>query len=98
MNCGQVCKKIFMAVKVQLMKMLQEFRGLAHITARRPAPKPGLFLMQLRSHTQRVSQPKNKRIITVEMQDHAAIQYPVRITHLASASAPRPSAIAQASA
>jgi hypothetical protein len=87
-----------MAVKVQLMKMMQEFRGLANITARRPAPKPGLFLIQLRSHTQRTTPQKNKRIINVEIQDHLLTQYPVKITHLQPAISARASALAQVSA
>src|SRR5690242_237890 len=38
-----------MAAKVRIMKLLQEMRGLADITHRRPAPRqPGLFLIQLR--------------------------------------------------
>ncbi len=86
-----------MAVKVQLMKMMQEFRGLANITARRPAPKPGLFLIQLRSHAQRTSPQRNKRTINIEMQDHSVTQYPVKITHLQTAPVARVSALAQAS-
>jgi len=71
-----------MAAKVRLMKLLQEIRGLAEITARRPQPRaPGLFLIQLRSHLMHTTHPMRKRIV-VDVQDQADIPYPVKITHL----------------
>jgi hypothetical protein len=74
-----------MAVKVQLMKMLQEFRGLADITARRPAPKqPGLVLMQLR-YAQRASYHPCRKIISVSIPEPHEMPHPVKITHLVTA-------------
>lgn len=74
-----------MAVKVQLMKMLQEFRGLADITARRPAPKqPGLVLMQLR-YSQRPAYTPGRRTISVTIPEPHELPHPVKITHVAAA-------------
>jgi hypothetical protein len=71
-----------MAAKVKLMKFLQELRGLAEITARRPQPRaPGLFLIQLRSHLLDTTHPLRKRI-SVDVQEQPDIPHPVKITHL----------------
>jgi len=72
-----------MAAKIKIMKMLQEMRGLAEITTRRPAPKhPGLFLVQLRSHVQQATQPRLKQTIMVDMLDGVEIASPVKIRHV----------------
>ena len=71
-----------MAAKIRIMKMLQELRGLAEVTHRRPPPRqPGLFLIQLRSHVQ-TKQPKTRQVISVDMQDRREVAHPVKITHL----------------
>jgi hypothetical protein len=71
-----------MAAKVKLMKLLQEIRGLAEITARRPPSRaPGLFLVQLRSHLMHTTHPFRKRI-AVDGQEQVDIPFPVKITHL----------------
>jgi hypothetical protein len=78
-----------MAAKVRIMKMLQEIRGLAEITHRRPQPrKPGLFLIQLRSHVTHTTGVRRKQTIAVEMLDRPDIPHPVKITHLRPASVP----------
>jgi len=65
------------------MKLLQEMRGLADITQRRPAPRqPGLFLIQLRSQFGQSRLPRRKLTISVEMQDRPDIPDPVKITHI----------------
>ena len=72
-----------MAAKVRIMKLLQEMRGLADITSRRPAPRqPGLFLIQLRSHFGSGYLPRRKLTISVEMLDQPDIPHPVKITHI----------------
>ena len=72
-----------MAAKVRIMKLLQEIRGFAEITQRRPQPRqPGLFLVQLRSHVTRTTSTRRIQIITVDMQDRPDIPHPVKITHL----------------
>jgi len=74
-----------MAAKIKLMKLLQEIRGLAEITARRPQPRaPGLFLIQLRSHLMHTTTPLRKQI-TVDSLENVDIPSPVKITHLSRA-------------
>ncbi len=72
-----------MAAKVRMMKLLQEIRGLAEITNRRPHSKPpGLFLLQLRSHLTRTRFPRRKVIIPIDVQNPPDIPNPVKITHI----------------
>ena len=72
-----------MATKVKLMKLLQEVRGLAEITSRRPLPKPSvLFLMQLRWQTAAAANmSRRKLVINVDHQEAADIPHPVKIVH-----------------
>jgi hypothetical protein len=78
-----------MAAKVQIMKLLQEIRGFAEITHRRPQPRqPGLFLIQLRSHVIHTTAPRRKQTIAVDMLDLPDIPHPVKITHLRPAPVP----------
>jgi hypothetical protein len=82
-----------MAAKVQIMKLLQEIRGFAEITHRRPQPrKPGLFLIQLRSHVTHTTAARRKQTIAVDMLERPDIPHPVKITHL------RPAPVAPVSA
>ena len=72
-----------MAAKIKLMKLLQEIRGLAEITNRRPHPRfPGLFMIQLRSHVLNTTLSRRKRIIAIDIQGLSDIPHPVKITHL----------------
>jgi len=74
-----------MATKIKMMKLLQEIRGLAQITNRRPQPKPpGLFLMQLRTHVLQASLPRRRLVIPIDLQDPPDIPNPVKITHLSA--------------
>jgi hypothetical protein len=78
-----------MAAKVQIMKLLQEIRGFAEITNRRPQPRqPGLLLIQLRSHVIHTTAARRKQIIAVDMLERPDIPHPVKITHLRPASVP----------
>jgi hypothetical protein len=70
-----------------MMKLLQEIRGFAEITNRRPQLRsPGLFLMQLRSHLTHTTLPRRKRSVLIDMQDLADNPHPVKITHLGESS------------
>jgi len=65
------------------MKLLQEMRGFADITHRRPVPRlPGLFLIQLRSRAGSGYPPRRRLTILVDMQDPPDIPHPVKITHI----------------
>ena len=77
-----------MAAKIQIMKLLQEMRGFAYITNRRPQPRtPGLFLLQMRSHMLHASLPKEKRTISVHTQAPPDLPHPIKIKHLGARSA-----------
>jgi len=72
-----------MATKIRIMKLLQEIRGFAQVTNRRPQPKqPGLFLVQLRSHVAHTTSARRKLVIPVNLQELPDIPHPVKITHL----------------
>jgi hypothetical protein len=72
-----------MAAKIKIMKMLQEIRGHADVTERRPAPRqPGLFLIQLRSHVSENRQARGRQVITVDVLDRFEIPRPVKIKHI----------------
>jgi hypothetical protein len=79
-----------MAAKVRIMKLLQEIRGFAEITQRRPQPRQpaALFLIQLRSHVFHTTATKRKQTIAVDMLEHPDIPHPVKITHLQPAAVP----------
>jgi hypothetical protein len=72
-----------MAAKIKIMKMLQEIRGLAEVTNRRPVPKqPGLFIIQLRSHVHQTTQTRRKQTISIDVIEAAEIAHPVKIRHV----------------
>jgi len=78
-----------MATKIKMMKLLQEIRGFAQITNRRPQPKPpGLFLMQLRSHVLQATSSRRRLTIPIDLQEPPDIPHPVKITHLNGNSVP----------
>src|SRR5258708_11902476 len=82
-TCSCICWIEYMATKIKLMKMLQEVRGLAQITSRRPPRKlPGLFLLQMRDHVARATGPRRTMIIPIDLQEAPDIPHPVKITHL----------------
>ena len=77
-----------MAAKMKMLKLVQEIRGLAELTNRRPQPKPlGLFLVQMRSHITQTSTQNRKRNIAIEGPAPTDIPHPVKITHLRSQAA-----------
>lgn len=74
-----------MANKARLMKFLQEVRGYAQVTNRRPAPRPSvLYLMQLRARNEQTSPPKRRLIVVSEAHENANTPLPIKITHLKS--------------
>jgi len=71
-----------MANKLLLMKMIEEIRGHAQITNRRPTPRPPvLYLMQLREQ-QHPHAPKQRRAITTDWQNGAEAPLPIKIKHV----------------
>jgi len=71
-----------MAAKLKMLKLLQEMRGFAQITNRRPQPRPpGLYLLQLRSHLTGATSPQGKRTLVIDIEEPQMAQ-PIKITHL----------------
>lgn len=74
-----------MANKAKLMKFLQEVRGYAQVTNRRPAPRPSvLYLMQLRARAEQANAPKRRLIVVSEKPENADTPLPIKITHVKS--------------
>ena len=72
-----------MANKAKLMKFLQEVRGYAQITNRRPAPRPSvLYLMQLRARNEQLNAPKRRLIVVSETRENTDTPLPIKIHHL----------------
>lgn len=71
-----------MATKMKLLKMLQEVKGLAQVTNRRPAPRPPMiYLMQLRSQNTPPHLPK-RRLAIEKGKDTSHVPLPIKINHI----------------
>ncbi len=82
-----------MATRVNLMKMLQEARGLAELTNRRPHPgHPGPAVLPMRANWGK-KPTRLRRILHVSIQDPPDIPAVVAIKHLER---PQPPAAAAA--
>ncbi len=80
-----------MATKMKLMTFLQEIRGYAQITNRRPTPRPPvLYLIEIRSHPSSPCIPKRRLTITTRPHGEADNPLPVKITHVKPGSCPLP--------
>jgi len=86
-NCI-VCAQEFMAAKMNVMKLLQEIRGLAVLSSRRVQSRlPALSIVPWRAR----SSSARKRFIRIDMQGGSAdIPDPVKITHIAESRPSRP--------
>ena len=72
-----------MAMKIKLMRLLQEVRGHAQITNRRPAPRPHtLYLMQLRERAAEIHSPKRRLAVTTDSNESAIHPLPIKIHHV----------------
>lgn len=77
-----------MATRVKILRMLQEARGLAEITNRRPpSHTSGPLLLQFRPPVSKAVS-KRKRTIRINTQDQPDIPHPVRITHVKRSAPP----------
>ena len=69
-----------MATKMKLIKMLQEVKGIAQITNRKPAPRPPfLYLVQLRSQSGPAETPRRRLAIEAEA---LRPPLPIKIDHI----------------
>ena len=72
-----------MATRVNMMKLLQEVRGLANF----PSPQsehrvPSHFAVQLRTRTFKATAAYRRRTLQIQMQDLPDIPEPVRIVYI----------------
>ena len=65
-----------MATKIDLLKVLQERRGLTELSNRQPS---ALHLTPMRSHLWPVNVPKPKFTISIEWKTDPDVEYPVKI-------------------
>jgi hypothetical protein len=77
MNCG----KNFMARKMNALKLAQEVRGQTEVTNRRLAPQVTPYLMQPRMQTLKISSPKRRMQVAIEIEMRAETCDPVKIIH-----------------
>ena len=78
-----------MAAKIKMLKLLQEIRGFADVTNRRPQPRsPGLVLTQMRSHVIQATLPRRRLSVSTDKRDCPDISRPVKINHLKPSSDP----------
>ena len=74
-----------MATKIRVLKLLQEVKGHAQITNRRPAPRPPLlYLMQLRAHPVPDDLPKHRLAVEADTKAFADGPLPIKINHVKS--------------
>jgi len=72
-----------MANKMKLLKMLQEVRGLAQITNRRPAPRPPmLYLMELRAQSTHEVSPRRRLAVETDVKGEGFAPLPIKINHI----------------
>ena len=72
-----------MATKIRVLKLLQEVKGYAQITNRRPAPRPPLlYLMQMRAHPVPDDLPKHRLTVEADPKAFADGPLPIKINHV----------------
>jgi hypothetical protein len=70
-----------MARKMNALRLSQEVRGQTEITNRRFAPQVVPYLMQPHLQTLRISPPRRRMQIAIEIEMRAEISGPVKIIH-----------------
>jgi hypothetical protein len=70
-----------MARKMNAVKLSQEVRGQTEITNRRLAPQVVPYLLPPHSQTVKISPPKRRPQVAIEIEMRAEISGPVKIIH-----------------
>ena len=79
-----------MAAKIKMLKLLQELRGFAEMSKRRPPPRlPALLLAQMRSHVLQATLPRRRLSVRTDVQELPGIPHPVKINHVKQSLAAR---------
>ena len=78
-----------MAAKMRMLKLLQEIRGFAEVTNRRPQSRiPGVVLTQLRSSSVHAALPRRRLSITIDKHSPGNTPHHVKINHVKQDSGP----------
>ena len=79
-----------MAAKVKMLKLLQEIRGFAEITNRRPPPRnPGLVLAQIRAAGMHEGLRRRKLSVTFDQPPQPDLPHRVKINHVKPSAQPQ---------
>jgi hypothetical protein len=70
-----------MARKINALILAQEVRGQTEVTNRRLAPQVAAYLIQPHMQTLKISPPKRRMQIAIEVEMRAEIPDPVKIIH-----------------
>ena len=70
-----------MARKMNALKLSQEVRGQTEVTNRRLAPQMAAYLIQPHMQTLKISPPKRRMQVAIEIEMRAEISGPVKIIH-----------------
>jgi hypothetical protein len=70
-----------MARKMNALKLSQEVRGQTEVTNRRLAPQVAAYLMQPHLQTLKISPPKRRMQLAIEIEMRAETCDPVKIIH-----------------
>ncbi len=66
-----------------MLRLMQQARGIAEMTGRKPQPRPpGPLTLQVRAPRWKNAAAKVKHIIRIDMQEMPDIPHPVTILHL----------------
>jgi hypothetical protein len=72
-----------MATRMKMLKLVQEMRGLAQITNRRPQQRqPVTAVLEVRPPNRRSATFKRKLLIQIQVQEPPDIPHPVKIKFL----------------
>jgi hypothetical protein len=83
MTCEQKVKEQSMATRMNMMKLVQEIRGLAQITNRRPQHRsPAPPILQVHPPNRRGAGAKRKKVIQIHVREKPDIPHPVKITFI----------------
>jgi hypothetical protein len=94
-NCEHSEENKIMAARVKMLTLLQEIRGFAQVSNRRPPPRSsGLFLAQLRLRGNRASLRRGRLNISIEPPTQPDIPLQIKIHHVRQS--PDSSALASA--
>jgi hypothetical protein len=70
-----------MARKMNTLKLAQETCGLAAVTNRQPVPQIALYFMQPRLEPLRISPPRRRVQVAIDVEVRAEVSGPVKIIH-----------------